>query len=369
MEDRVQQLLQIYQERQVTEIVTHKAPHLDEIAAIVMLRSQHGCKFFPGASSAKIVTWDKRNPRCAWDEIAHAKDGRIMVGIGGGIFDEHGTVESDAKAGCATTLVARVLGYDKVPGMDRVLRSIEAHDSGKGGGDPQSFSKLVTASYRQCISDDPNEQKAHEEYCIRAAMFYAGCLLRDPICFAYEGKAAFEAADTFAFKTRGGQYVRVAAATTDVDCFPRYARSQYGNRAHVVIVQKPATGAISVLTVGNTFDLSELAKAVRLLECIVQNRPYSYDDDSLRSIGMLERIPEWYLHDEKGLLLNQSQSSPDAPATKITLHQMKKLVEWVIGGFVPNVQNCWHSKQCRRSCSLFRVDLPQCVAARKDWEG
>lgn len=82
-------------------IITHRQPHGDELCAIAFIRAFGG----PMQKSAPIITVGS-------DEEAkrYMHDDNIIIGIGGGRFDEHGKGDQE----CAATLVARRFKVDEL---------------------------------------------------------------------------------------------------------------------------------------------------------------------------------------------------------------------------------------------------------------
>lgn len=94
----------------VKKIIVHGSPHADEYGAIEVL-CRFGCRQFPGIARARIEVWEDGGlpEGKSWED--HAREGTILIGLGGSPFDEH--PQSDGDEGfpgeCATTLVARAV--------------------------------------------------------------------------------------------------------------------------------------------------------------------------------------------------------------------------------------------------------------------
>ena len=118
--------------QKVNKIVTHHEPHADEFLAIYLLRS-YGQAKFPGIADAKIITKDGSV------KLVSRKDW-LKVGIGEGIFDEHGL---DAKKECCCAdLVAQYLGIDQIPKVKLLLKKIRMGDL---------YGKSTTLDLGQCV--------------------------------------------------------------------------------------------------------------------------------------------------------------------------------------------------------------------------
>ncbi|XOU93947.1 MAG: hypothetical protein ACNFW9_03815 [Candidatus Kerfeldbacteria bacterium] len=113
------------------KIVTHFKPHADEFVAIYLLR-RFGQELFPGISDAKIITKDG-------SVKLYNRKGWLKVGIGEGIFDEHGQLNC-----CCADLVAQYLGIDHLPKIILLLKHIRRGDL---------FGKSTTYDLSECIKN------------------------------------------------------------------------------------------------------------------------------------------------------------------------------------------------------------------------
>jgi len=113
-------------------IVTHIQPHGDELCAIALIKAFGGFE----QKAAKIITVGS-------DEEAklHMHEDNIIVGIGGGRFDEHGKNNQE----CAATLVARQLRVDELK-FFRLLEEVRQCDlTAKSRG--QQLPEVIKALY------------------------------------------------------------------------------------------------------------------------------------------------------------------------------------------------------------------------------
>ena len=113
-------------------IVTHIQPHGDELCAIALVKTFGSYE----QKTARIITVGS-------DEEAksYMHDGNIIIGIGGGRFDEHGKCNQE----CAATLVARQLRVDELK-FFRLLEEVRHCDlTAKSRG--QQLPEVVKALY------------------------------------------------------------------------------------------------------------------------------------------------------------------------------------------------------------------------------
>lgn len=372
MDDRDLAVAKCIREVGVKAIITHLDPHPDELAAIIFARSKVGLQHFPGADKAPIEAWSKADPRLGRTCEEFAQEGILLIGIGGGPFDEHGTAQDLPKKGCASTLMAEFLGLDRVVVLQKFLKHIECNDNGQWG--PFDLSTAIMHLYEECRPADPTQQAQHQQRCIQVGLALFSALINRELRLINEGAEAFAAAEVYSLERRGvrsdnGRVIRMAVGVTDVKSFPRYARSKMGNMADVVIVKSPTTGHISILTVGNQFDLTPLAQALRMRELQLRGEHLGHGWRELSVIGVYPDVPEWYLHDGRGMVLNSSRVRPDAIPTRIDLKQVVNMVEWVVGGWLPEFRecSCLAARRCFwQECPVYILGLPRCREYRQE---
>lgn len=95
-------------------LVTHKEPHGDELCAFALLRRFGSAE----TKSAQIITVGSGG-----EAIPYERDGDIVVGIGGGRFDEHHQDNQE----CAATLIAKRCKVDEFK-FFRLLEEVRACD-------------------------------------------------------------------------------------------------------------------------------------------------------------------------------------------------------------------------------------------------
>src|SRR3989338_5840404 len=352
----------------VKTIVTHMDPHPDEIVAILLARSKPGLQYFPGADTAPIETWSKSDERLQRPPDALAQEGCLLIGIGGSPFDEHATEHGEGKPGCASTLMAKLLGFDKVDQLRKFLKHIERNDNGQWG--QFDLATAVMQMYDEGRPTDSALTARHQHRCVGIALHLFSALVNRHLRFLSEGAAAFAAAQKFKVERRGDRRViNIAVGVSDAESFPRYARSERGNSADIVIVKSPSTGCISILTVDQKFDLTPLARALRMRELYLRNQHRGTGWEELSCVGVHPAVPEWYLHDRRGLVLNKSRVRPDAPPTQIPLEDVVDMTEWVVGGWLPEFrdQSCVRAQCCFwEKCSVYALGLPRCRDYRRE---
>lgn len=130
----------------IRRIVTHFRPHLDEIVAILLLRI-FGKIMFPGIETAEVVFCDAGKTidgRPAEWHLEH--NSTLHVGTGGGILDEHPTLDGKRrkKGQSATSLVAKLLTITD-PRYRKLVDLVTKAD--RKGVDPLHLGNLIKYSY------------------------------------------------------------------------------------------------------------------------------------------------------------------------------------------------------------------------------
>jgi len=354
-------------------ILTHERPHLDEIVAIWLLR-KFGEQRYPGISTAAVTfTSIRKLAEAGLKPEDYEAQGTLLLGIGGGRFDEHPTLEEGRKAGdCATTLVAKELGVSDDPSLAKILRFVRAADV-EGNASPFDVSyvvKLLHARY----PDDPHRV-------IEWALVAIEAKYQEQLRFFTVVKPEFDAKAKIEEIAVGQKRLRMVTIDSDEDGIHKYARSEYGGRAAVVI-QRRASGNVAVF--GNKqvgVDLREAAKLIRLAERKAKGfpegtRPRSdatdasrmcpqSDEERLTAEGYAPGAEEWFYHKQGQMLLNGSLTQADVPATRLSLDRIAELVK--IGIDPARVKPlCESTGQCLGDvCDWHAWSLARCVKLRR----
>ena len=359
-----------------TSILTHERPHLDEIVAIWLLR-KFGEPRFPGVSAAEVTfTSIRKLAEAGRKPEDYEAQGTLLLGIGGGRFDEHPTMEEGRKSNdCATTLVAKDLGISEDPSLAKILRFVRAADV-DGNASPFDISyvvKLLHARY----PDDPHRV-------IEWALVAIEAKYQEQLRFFTVVKPEFEAKAKVEEIAMGQRRLRVVSIDSDEDGIHKYARSEYGGRAAIVI-QRRSSGNVAIF--GNKqvgVDLREAAKLIRLAEREAKGlskwgqslgvaqgpakgqSPFSLDDDEkLLAEGYAPGAEEWFYHKQGQMLLNGSLTQADVPATRLGLDRIAELVK--IGVDSARVKPlCESTGRCLGEvCDWYAWSLARCVKLRR----
>jgi len=289
----------------VSRIAVHQKPHLDELFAVWILRNYGEAKF-PEISAAKLVVWGEGEATKISPEMA-TMSGTLLVGIGGGVFDEH---RQGCEGECASTLVAKHLGVDKHPLLKRLLYDVMEADSNIDGS-------------LHCLAEEIKNLNR----------YWVGSLELERLYFQFEPHiiARVERQKEYSrakehFKDCYRNRVGGVAIVADPDCNPQFQQVARSRGARV-IVQRNSAGLTQIFG-DKGLDMPGLAIRVRKLEIRRSGvRPPRFlNDEELSRVGTLEGIPQWYL-DDNDFLLNGSESFEDVPPSSIEFKELVYLVE------------------------------------------
>ena len=338
-------------------ILTHERPHLDEIAAIWLLR-KFGEQRFPGIATATVTFTSLRKlAEAGLKPEEHEARGTLLLGIGGGRFDEHPTMDESRKSNdCATTLVASELGVSDDPSLAKILRFVRAADV-EGNASPFDISyvvKLLHARY----PDDPHRV-------IEWALVAIEAKFQEQLRFFTVVKPEFDAKARVEEIAVGQRRLRVVAIDSDEDGIHKYARSEHGARAAIVI-QRRSSGNVAVF--GNKqvgVDLREAAKLIRLAEREAKGLEPTHDEVRLTAEGYAPGAEEWFYHRQGQMLLNGSLTQADVPATRLSLDRIAELVK--IGIDPARLKPlCESTGRCVGDvCDWYAWSLARCVKLRR----
>ena len=289
---RVRIALNVGEKKVVSE--THPHPvHLDEYAAWWMIEE--------------------------WADEAflkkHAPDGVLMIGVGGGPFDEHPTLASPRKEGeSAATLVAKDLGIQDDPGLIRMLEYVRSVDL--GGGDV--WNNLAAFSRR--IGQEQSHQTAFKWAKVALEAEYA-----EQARFWGETRKEYERVAQVEDIQMGKREVRLVVLRSDNPQVSGYARYPKGGGAEVIIVQQRTTGHVQVFG-SKRAALIDVARMIRLAELHRKGEYSAVDRITLAREGVISGAEEWWFHRAGEALLNGKPDDTEVPATRLSLEQ----ILWIV---------------------------------------
>lgn len=151
----------------INRIYVQHRPHIDSLTAKILLRRE-GEKKYPGVRNAEDLYWGTGTlpPEKGKTWRDYLKGGQILIGVGGGPFDEHASAEfGDRKleGESATSLVAKDLGIEKHPLYRKLIIEVTKADLNVTG--IMDIGSRLKSMYRM-FPDDPERCIAWAEHAI-----------------------------------------------------------------------------------------------------------------------------------------------------------------------------------------------------------
>ena len=299
----------------VQKIATHVNPHIDEICGIWLLR-KFGNEHFPGIKEAVVEFFGNGNTTLQMTAEECLEKGIILVGIGGGMFDEHPTITTERKNGkCATTLIAEYLSVDDNPALEQILKFVCQNDL-KGSGSISEIASICLKMYKIL----PAEKVGIWANLALETIFH------DQEQFNHEAADEFKKARIFRVGNNGDS-LRIAVVESDNEVIAKFARSKSGGNSAIVI-QKQSSGNVQIF-LNRKFGwvkMDNIAKHIRLAEQKVKGRFITLKEEDLKKEGSVPGAEEWHFFKKGQMILNGSMSHPDVPASKISLQEIIRIV-------------------------------------------
>ncbi len=287
-------------------IITHPQPHLDEGVGIFLLL-KYGEEKYPGVKDVianRNILFLRENEFTTTAEN-YEDAGYLLLGVGGGRFDEHATAKNDGRkeGECVATLVAKDLGIEKNPELRQILKFVTNVDLNPVG-QPFEISSLM----KLVVQKDS-----------LVAIDWLFIALQSKLEEQYEFMVAAPKAAETACREQIGD-ISLAVVETDCGVVSKYLRTKEGGRADMIIQKSPTTGQVQIFTnQKENLDVSRLVVLIRLLERKISKKTDKIRPDELVREGCIESVPNWHCVIKAGQLLNGSRTSPHTPATKIPL--------------------------------------------------
>ena len=366
----------------ISRIILHEKPHADELAALVILRWWGKLKF-PGVEKAKISLFGGGRML----EAKNLPKDTIAIGVGGGMFDEHGRENNQEQ--CTATLVAKALDLFYFRPLTKILAQTLREDRNGNTrkneipsivkilhmvGTPFEqvlawYEDVFWAEYRheENLADSPeyfgqtNRKWLQRFQNLEETTLETGYeLVKEDlgkesadrwIAFAHkamakrqemflEAKAEWKKnGKSFCWNTMFGT-IRIgyhqATSTTingkvvsgDSSLLSAAAR----NDGVSLFVQQNSLGNVQIFTdKRREIDLTEVARQIRLTEAKKRKMPIM----SMRTLDMEGTHPEmpiWHLLEgNHSMLLNGSLTADGVEPTLLTLEEIVEIVKWTIG--------------------------------------
>lgn len=306
-----------------TRIITHVWPHLDEIVAIRLLK-KHGNEAYPGIRDARVdyISTGLDPEGKTWQQ--HQEEGTLLIGIGGGPFDEHPTFDADRKLGeSACKLVAKHLKIDTHVIYKRLIELVTEAD--QSGVHEFHIANRLKTRYRlnpnnpdkaiRLINDILDDWEQEQRLFVDA---------RRQLQLMSNNKEL----DTITLST--GEEIKFVVIESDNYKMGAAARSL---KIPLLIQKSPTKGFIQIFSDKERykFSLKRIAALIRKAESMINGMTdeeiSKIDQPTLEREGKIPEAWNWYYQVPGQNLLNGAESAPDTPPTKIPLHIIVEVVK------------------------------------------
>ncbi|MDD5547562.1 MAG: hypothetical protein PHN74_01505 [Candidatus Pacebacteria bacterium] len=350
------------------EIVTHEKPHLDEIATIWLLKRRGETKY-PGVKDARILFWQSGNMSAKLSPQKYEEMGILLVGIGGGRFDEHPANGTERKKDeCAATLVAKDLGISDDPSLSKIQRYVLNNDT-KGTSHPFDLAETVKLLHGKY----PNNSAKVVELVMEILDAYH----YEQMMFFSEARKDFETKGKVeSIKGPKGKTLKMLTIVSDNEQINKYSRF-VGDIA--VVIQKTSAGNVQIFTNQQyALKLYDVVKAIRRAEQEANGKIVTSEWKQLSAEGRVAGAEAWWFHEPCQMLLNGSLTAPEVPPTKLSLEQIAGFVKM---GIDPEAFEPKHAAMCKQGkcvmpcpwkaygfirCSEVRSKMKLAESAKKD---
>ncbi len=343
----------------ITKIITHFRPHADELVSIMLLKKfPEGEKVFPGVSTASIsfmTTGELPDGKTAKDF-----PDTVFLGCGGGEFDEHATSKKERVEGeTCVTLVAKKLGLEKNPGLQKVLHFIKEEDlhGSKVKNEIPMIIKILHQHYKDDVEgiynftetsymaevEKETKHQTDKNFWARPTLENIFLLLKEQgkdaegwrefAEKALQGKQDefIRAKQEFAEKGRVEKFIAhdakqlvLGVIESDNEEMNKYVRSI---GAHVVVQFSKKGNVILMTDTKRGVNLTKAFVLLRMAEQHYRGGVKITDEALLSKEGFTEGIPYWYLFHTRAMGFNGSLTTIGIEPTKIPHDKVVELIK------------------------------------------
>jgi len=356
----------------------HPNPHADEILCVELIES-YGTEDFVRR---------------------YSDDGDILVGIGGGPFDDH-RVRREGNAASSALLVAQALGIEKERQVTAVIKHVHGIDS-KGGDTPFGICTIIKEMGKLELPNDEivswgrmgfrakiGEIGAKKIFELQHIAMLVCVGLGDEIGFEWMAKGlAMKNAQRREFFIRARADFKATARVStiygpkgpmklvvtqsDSPEISSYARSDHGANATVVINRK-STGNVSIMFDKRAqLDLGDLCSALKVEEQSLRGQIHERGWDALRAPGTIDE--EWdvwhFIHNT--MLLNGSHTKKKVSPTRIPFETIVKMVTTIMDPkqfFRGKQETCAMGICAGKECPWYPIGVERCRKMRQRSDG
>lgn len=304
----------------IKEVVTHHKPSIDEWVAIWLL-----CQFGWAQPDVKLTFDTNQKAGDEHTERANLQNGKIFLGTGGGMFDEHPTENRDRiENECCATLLAKFMEVDRDPKLKFVLQLALNDDFGVYPQDPAGkvLSKFaLPACIKMMYQND-----VYEIENIRDCVFM---ILNEH----------YESQDKFGRNRRVCEAGERVTLSYKGKSFPMLIVHSENEKVHDWAFSKmPYHLVLQIRKNGNwqifSRNGSPIRKVMPLIAGVIkkieaQKLGIEFKINDLTKDGALPGMPHVYFFEKGGMLFNGNLTHPQEP-TKTNAEEFPKIIQCIL---------------------------------------
>jgi len=347
------------------KIITYSQLQPDTICAIILLK-KFGEKKYPGISKAVIEYMIELPKGKTADSLE--REGILCIDLGGGRFDHHRQTRMQERF-CATDLVAKDLGIDTNPGLEKIITYARRDDlEGKGIISKDSIDRAFGLS--ALIQNLNRHYIGHPEKVLATIA---------PLLLAHlkeEQKRAHEYPEEYRKKwdegkidafivNQGEKQIRVVLIESDIFGMAGFLRAHPEIKADVV-AQRFASGHTNIITrQERRLNLKEVAAILRTEE--LKAKKYPFDRVNWRGLynkGKMREVPEWYYDTAANTIQNGGMLAEQTKPTQLSLLDIKRALKVGLD-FSALDPKCPQKFCLGKKCRFYFYNLIRCRKIRE----
>ncbi len=312
------------QQKPITRIMVQSCPRADSITALYLLtQTFEGRKKYSGIENAAVGFWGTGTmspDNMTWRQ--YLEGGTILIGVGGGPFDEHPSAEfGDRKEEklSATLLVARDLGLDKSMLYRRLVQRTTENDLNAVTAE-DTLSNIIKLMYRGGDDIDP--------------MDVIGWAFTALDAMVDHQRQFMVAIDKFSKEAMVHTRERPDGSKFDLafiksDNKQMWAAARYRNKQLAVLIQQRTSGRVQIFGNPNLgVNMQRIAGAIRYNELMARGQQTTASEhmNTLDQPGQMPLVPCWCYQMPGHNLLNGSETASNLEPTRLTAEWIRHLV-------------------------------------------
>ncbi|HMQ01971.1 MAG TPA: hypothetical protein PKD79_02800 [Candidatus Doudnabacteria bacterium] len=302
---------------QITDVYTHSQPSIDELVAIWVLVQFGWANYDVKIHFGPVSTFKTKAV-----EMKLLKQGKIYLGIGGGMFDEHPTCyRKRVKGECAATLLGQFMGIRENPSLSQIFQLALNDDLGIGPEDRAGkvLAKFSLPAYiKMMYRNEVWDFEQIKEFAFQMLNEHYEC---QELFWGSKGEC--ELGESFDLRFRGKPYSLLKIKSEN----PKAAEYAIAKLHYSLVLQIRNSGNWQIFS-SKYSDLKTLVPyiAARLKQREACLCGIKYDPTNLMEEGSLPGLDSIYFFKAGGMIFNGSLTHQAKPS-RLDPHKIPYLIE------------------------------------------